>query len=228
MRSTVLLFDIDGTLITTGGVGRYALEHAVALHLGRQRESFTFSFAGMTDPVILRQGLEQLGEVASEAAVEGIMSSYLTVLEEEVRLAHDYRTHPGVVEVLEAVSGLSGVAVGLGTGNIEAGARVKLERVGLNGYFSFGGYGSDSADRVELIRAGAQRGAGLLNRPLSECRVVIIGDTVRDVAAAHGIGGECLAVTTGGGTLADLKAVHPEHLVEDLTEPSVIPWLLQA
>ena len=117
------------------------------------------------------------------------------------------------------------LALGLGTGNVEAGARAKLARVALDGAFAFGGFGDDHEDRALLVRAGAERGAARLDRPLDACRVVIIGDTPRDVAAARAIGAECLAVATGGATAEVLRAAEPTRLVADLTHPSVPAFL---
>ncbi len=226
-RPTVLLFDIDGTLITTGGTGRKAIERAVAETVGCPVQPFGFSFGGMVDPVIVRQGLEQLEVTPTEALIQSALSRYVGLLEEEVRVAAKFGVHVGVVEVLEAVSGQEGVAVGLGTGNLEAGARIKLERVRLNPYFAFGGFGSDAASRPELIRRGAQRGADSLGVPLEVCRLVIIGDTPKDIHAAHENGGECVAVSTGGVPADELQRCSPEFLFESLADPRAIPAILE-
>src|SRR5687767_5274768 len=95
-----------------------------------------------------------------------------------------YRVHAGIRESLDHLAGLTEVALGLGTGNIREGARLKLERVDIYSPFAFGGFGCDHEDRVQLIRRGAERGAQKLGLPMSECRVVVIGDTPKDVAAA--------------------------------------------
>jgi phosphoglycolate phosphatase-like HAD superfamily hydrolase len=116
----------------------------------------------------------------------------------------------------------AGAALGLGTGNIRAGARAKLERVGLFERFAFGGFGDDSENRTELLRVGAERGARALDVSLSECRVVVIGDTPRDVAAAHGIGALCVAVATGGSTAAELVASAADHVFDNLAQPGAL------
>ena len=224
---TVLLFDIDGTLITTGGVGRRAIERAVTEVLGLELTRFPFPFGGMVDPVIVSEGLRALGVEPSPQMVSEVLEHYIPVLEDEVRTATTYAVHEGVVEVLDAVSNLEGVAVGLGTGNIELGARVKLERVGLNPYFAFGGYGSDAAQRPALIGHGARLGADLLERPLDQCRLVIIGDTPRDVEAAHANGGECVAVSTGGSTFEELESAGPEYLFQTLAERGALEAILE-
>jgi phosphoglycolate phosphatase len=226
LRPTVLLFDIDGTLITTGGMGRSAIERAVAEELGRPRTKFSFPFGGMVDPVIVRQALQVLDVEPTEALIGRVLERYLRVLAEEVAVAPIYRVHDGVVSLLDQVSGIDGVAVGLGTGNMEAGARIKLERVALNSYFAFGGYGSDATSRPDLIQRGAQRGADRLGVPLAACRLVIIGDTLKDIHAAHENAGECVAVSTGGSSFEELKAHNPEHLFESLSDPRVLSAVL--
>ena len=109
--------------------------------------------------------------------------------------------------------------MGLGTGNIREGARVKLSRVGLFERFSFGGFGCDHEDRAALIRRGAERGAEQLGLPLSECRVVVIGDTPKDVAAALACGGECVGVGTGAIGRRSWWKQARRRAFEDLADP---------
>src|SRR3954463_6508141 len=173
MRPTVLLFDIDGTLLSSGGAGRKAIERAFFERYGRRDAFSKISFAGMTDRAIARAGILECGRECSESEIDAALDHYVRNLEEEVVKAENYRVHNGMPEALAAASAKSGVAVGLGTGNIRKGARVKLSRVNLHERFSFGGFGCDHEDRAELIRVGAQRGADALGAPLDECRVVI-------------------------------------------------------
>jgi phosphoglycolate phosphatase-like HAD superfamily hydrolase len=226
MRPTVLLFDVDGTLITTGGVGRRAVARALETRAPRARVDF--SFAGMTDRLIVRQALESGGEVASEAAIDAIIDHYLEVLVDEVARADEssYRIHPGMREAIAAAERTEGVAVGLGTGNVERGARIKLERVGISDRFGFGGFGCDAEDRAKLIRVGAERGAARLGVLRERCRVVVIGDTPRDVAAAKAIGAESLAVATGTVAHEELAACSPSHLFASLAAPGALASLL--
>jgi phosphoglycolate phosphatase-like HAD superfamily hydrolase len=118
-----------------------------------------------------------------------------------------------------------GAAVGLGTGNVREGARLKLGRVGLFEHFDFGGYGCDAEDRAEVIRIGAERGASALGRTLSECRVVVIGDTPKDVAAAQAIGAECVGVATGSYSVDALLACGATAAFSDLTAEGAWPAL---
>jgi phosphoglycolate phosphatase len=226
--ATILLFDVDGTLVSTGGAGRRAIERAVALGLGIPETGAGFSFAGMTDRAILRRLLQERGIEATEEALGAVLEVYPDVLREEVARAERYRVHPGMQACLEAVRVRPDRAVGLGTGNVERGARIKLERVGLNRFFAFGGFGCDAEERAELLQAGAARGARRLGRELADCRIVVVGDTPRDVAAAHAIGAECLALATGGASLDELAAADPDHLFENMDAPGAREVLLRA
>ena len=156
MRPTVVLFDIDGTLLTCGGAGRAAMERAFVDVLGRS-DTLDFPFGGMTDRAIARAGLTPGGAV-TEAKIDALIARYLLHLEEGVPRAERYRVLDGVSAVLDLLAPLAHVAVGLGTGNVEAGARIKLTRGALWGRFAFGGFGCDSEDRAELLACGARRG----------------------------------------------------------------------
>jgi phosphoglycolate phosphatase len=226
VRPTVLLFDIDGTLITTGGVGRRAMERAFEDEHG-SREACQFRFDGMTDRQIARQALTALGIEPTEAAIAKSLAYYLTLLAEEVARASDaeYRLHAGMTEALRAARE-RGHAIGLGTGNVLEGARIKLSRVGVFEQFAFGGFGSDAEDRTELIRHGAERGARHAGAPFAECRVVVIGDTPKDVVAARGIGAECIGVGTGRFTPEALLECGATHAFPSLGAPGALAALL--
>jgi phosphoglycolate phosphatase-like HAD superfamily hydrolase len=118
------------------------------------------------------------------------------------------------------------MAQGLGTGNVIEGARLKLEHVGLFEHFGFGGFGSDHELRVELIRVGAERGAQQLGRKREECRVVVIGDTPKDIDAARGIGAESLGVGTGSFSVTQLREHGATHAFDDLSTPGALAALL--
>jgi phosphoglycolate phosphatase len=223
----VLLWDIDGTLISAAGAGRRALDQVFAERFGRG-PFLEFPFDGMTDPAIIEAGLRAAGVAEDELAVEAalILAAYLAALRTTCAAANDFRVHAGVTAALQATAGRAGFAVGLGTGNVMVGARLKLERVGLATHFPFGGYGDDSGDRPTLLRVGAQRGAARLGVPVEACRVMVIGDTPRDIAAAQAIGAECTAVATGSYPLAALRAFEPTHAFATLTDPGVMDAIL--
>ncbi|QDG53786.1 HAD family hydrolase [Persicimonas caeni] len=221
---SIFLFDIDGTLISTAGAGRRAFERAFA-DLAGPGDHLEFSFAGMTDRSIARQGLVAAQLEATDEAIEAAIEAYLGFLPEFVDAADGYTIFSGVVELLDALGERTNAAIGLGTGNIERGARIKLARGGLNPHFDFGGFGCDAEDRAELIAAGARRGAERLGMALERCRVIVIGDTDRDIAAARAIGAECLGVATGGATVDELLSYGAHHGVEALTDPSAREFL---
>lgn len=227
MRPTVLLFDIDGTLISTGGAGRRAISRAFELLHNRADACTTFSFDGMTDRAIVRLGLAAIGVEATDANIDALLATYITCLGESVRSVPDanYIVHNGMRDAVEA-SLRAGAAVGLGTGNVREGARVKLERVGLFSKFTFGGFGDDHELRPELIRAGADRGAKQLDVKREDARVVIIGDTPKDVHAALAIGAECIGVSTGAHGIDELRDVGAKWAFNSLAEEGALKALL--
>lgn len=227
MHPTVYLFDIDGTLISADGAGRRSLERAFELRHGRA-DVLDFRFDGMTDPTILEQALTQLNFPSAEIEAEtrALIEVYLETLEHEIVASEHYRIHPGVSGVLDVLGTIPGVALGLGTGNVERGAAIKLRRGKLDKHFAFGGFGSDHGNRTELLRVGAERGARRLGKSVSECRIVVIGDTPRDIDAAQRIQAECLAVATGHYSVEELEACAPAVAVASLEDPRVQGWLL--
>jgi phosphoglycolate phosphatase-like HAD superfamily hydrolase len=228
MRPTVLLFDIDGTLITTGGAGRKAIVGAFQEAYGRPDACNHFSFSGMTDRAIVRLGLEHIGVSVTAAAIDTLLQRYVTLLEAEIEQIDDrrYRIHRGMREAIDA-GHARGFAVGLGTGNVRAGAMAKLRRVGLDQRFDFGGFGDDHELRPALIRIGAERGAATLGRQRSEVRVVVIGDTPKDIHAADAIGAECVAVSTGDHSIDRLRSAGATWAFDDLTAPGALEALLE-
>jgi phosphoglycolate phosphatase-like HAD superfamily hydrolase len=224
MRPTVLLFDIDGTLMDSGGAGRRSIERAFARRHGRPDACAHLRFGGMTDRAIARAGLTAIGLEPTPAAIDDLLAAYLLALAEELP-ASSAVVCRGVEAALDAASA-AGAAVGLGTGNLHDGARLKLSRVGLFERFSFGGFGSDHEHRAALLAVGARRGAAALGFAVEEVRVVVVGDTPKDVAAAHEMGAECLAVATGSFSLDDLAASAPAHVFRDLAEPGALAALL--
>lgn len=225
MRPTVYLFDVDGTLIRTGGAGRRALLRTFGRVFGREDAFDAFSFGGMTDRAIVRAGLLAIDIEPTEERIDEILVSYLDVLTDEVENAPTYDLHEGMAAALDAIEETPH-ALGLGTGNIREGARIKLTRVELFERFSFGGFGSDSEDRNELIRVGAQRGAQQLGVALEACRVVIVGDTPKDIEAARAVGGESVAVATGSYSRADLVTAGATWAFDSLASPNALPTLL--
>ncbi len=223
----MLLFDIDGTLVSFRGVGRRAFERAFQREHGRPDAAASLRFDGGTDRGITRLALEGIGVDASDPLIDALLVTYLDELraELEVSAPETYQVHRGVAEALGAARE-RGLALGIGTGNIEAAARLKLEHVGLSLHFGFGGFGSDHELRPELIRVGAERGAQSLGRALSDCRVVVIGDTPKDVDAARGIGAEAIGVGTCSFGAQQLLEHGATCAFDDLTAPGALAALL--
>jgi len=218
--------DIDGTMLRSHGTGRTSFRAAAKELFGRD-DVFEFGFSGLTDRLIARRGLDGCGLEATEERIVSFLAHYESLM--DARRAETWQADllPGVVEFLDAIQAQEHIAVGIGTGNTEVGASVKLGWVGLWERFDFGGYGNDHEDRGELIRMGAERGAGGLGVGISECRVVIVGDSIPDVQAAHTVAGECLAVCTGWTSEEDLRQAGANHIVEDLTDPTAIQFILK-
>jgi len=225
MTPAVLLFDIDGTLLHAGGAGRRAVARVFGERFERREVFDDVRFHGMTDRAIVRGGLVRAGLAADEAAIDAICTAYLAALAEEVPRAVDFRVMPGVAALLDALARRPGLAVGLGTGNLRDGARIKLEHAGLYHHFAFGGFGCDAEDRAALLRIGAERGAGHLGIGLDACRIVVIGDTPKDVAAAQAIGAESVAVETSGFRAPELLAAGATWAFPDLAVDGVLTAL---
>lgn len=219
-QRAILLFDIDGTLIDCGGAGRTAMERAFDAIHRRPDAVETIAFGGMTDPAIMRQGLTVLGIEPSQPGIESLLEAYLTALAQALEETPRFRVLPDVEATLDRAA-RAGHAIGLGTGNVKRGADLKLTRASIWGRFAFGGFACDAEDRAELLRMGAQRGKA----HASHERVVIIGDTPRDVAAALAIGAECLAVATGRFGMKELSAAGPTLTVRDLADPAALEFL---
>jgi len=223
-RPTVLLFDVDGTLVSCGGAGRAAMKAALR-ELAPSDAALDFPFAGGTDRAIARRALAGSGLDDDDASIERFLARYLSHLPAQLETSAAYRILDGVAAILDALEGLERYAIGLGTGNVERGARLKLARGGLDARFEFGGFGSDHEERPRLIAAGAARGAARLGRSVDACRVVVIGDTLRDVDAALAIGAECVGVGTGPCTAAELREAGATIAFDDLRAPEVLAAL---
>jgi phosphoglycolate phosphatase-like HAD superfamily hydrolase len=218
-EAKLVLFDIDGTLIETGGAGARSWSWAFERVFGAKVDIAEHSTAGMTDPAIGRVTFaEAIGHDPSPEELTRLMAAYQAVLPDFVASSPGYRVLEGVRELLDRLS-QAGVALGLTTGGLEAVAHAKLGRAGLNRYFLVGGYGSDSEDRVALTRAGIERGERLLGRRLGEREVFVVGDTPLDVAAAEGAGAVSVGVASGRYDVAELRAAGPDYVLASLAEP---------
>jgi phosphoglycolate phosphatase-like HAD superfamily hydrolase len=218
-RPRAVLFDIDGTLISTGGAGarswRYAFNelHGIPADIGE------FTDAGMTDPVVARLTFKAaVGHDPSPIELATVLAAYLDRLPFEVEHSDRYRVLDGAEELLPRL-GRGGILLGITSGAVEAAAHIKLSRAGFNRYFPFGGYGSDSADRVELTKRAIEKGGCLLGEKLDPATVFVVGDTPKDVEAAHGAGCVAVATATGHYSREQLEATGAEFVLDSLREP---------
>lgn len=217
-RPIAVLFDIDGTLLATGGAGAVAWRRAFEELYGIPADIGAFSDAGMTDPDVARRTFaETLGREASARELARLMAVRLEHLPLAVAQSAGYRVLAGVEATLELLT-RDGYLVGLTTGGTDAAARFKLARAGLNRYFPFGGFGSDSAHRVALTRRAIERAEVLYGRPLDPRRCLVVGDTPLDIAAARGVGAVSVAVASGHFGPAELRAAGADHVLTSLEE----------
>jgi phosphoglycolate phosphatase len=213
-----VLFDIDGTLLHTGGAGAIAWQRAFAELYDVEANIAEHTHAGMTDPEITEIVFrEVIGREGTEEERGQAIAAYLGHLEEAVAESDGYRVMPGIDELLPRLTG-QGVLLGIVTGNVEAAARIKLARGDLNRYFAFGGYGSDSRDRTELTKRALERGAEVGGGPLGGSAAIAVGDTPRDVGAGHGAGIRVVGVATGSYTVAQLRDAGADWAIQDVTE----------
>lgn len=200
-----VLFDIDGTILVTGGAGGGAWQRAFAELYGVEANVAERTDAGMTDPeiaaIVFREAIGREGSPEERAKAIGC---YLKHLPDTVAESPGYRLMPGVEALLDRLID-GGLLLGLVTGNIEAAAHIKLSRAGLNRFFSFGGYGSDSSDRTEVTRAALARGELVSGGALQDGACIAVGDTPRDVIAGHGAGIKVVGVATGNYAVEELS-----------------------
>ncbi|MBI4446324.1 MAG: HAD family hydrolase [Acidobacteria bacterium] len=213
----LILFDIDGTLLLTGGAGSKALARALHEIYGLANGMEAIKPDGKTDPMIVREALERHGNRAGENDFERLFSRYLSYLEEELQQSRSFKVLPGVAECLAQLHQQPDLLLGLATGNLEVGARLKLRQAGLDTYFSYGGYASDSENRTELIRIAIERGAAKA-APRSHQVAFVVGDTPRDIIHGREAGARTIAVATGSYNIAQLTECHPDLVIENLTE----------
>ncbi|MDE2038947.1 MAG: HAD family hydrolase [Elusimicrobia bacterium] len=215
----VLLFDVDGTLIRAGGAGRGALDAACRRLYGKRNACSQVSLAGRTDLWNFRQAfLRSVGRKPTAAELERLHRAYLESLPRHIKKAlrdNAYVLPKGVRGLLKRLSREKDVLLGLGTGNMERGARLKLEPSGLNAYFLFGGYGSDAFHRPTLLKRAVRRARALASCPIRDEDVFVIGDTPLDVAAGKKAGYKTIGVGTGFSRWEDLVASRPDHLARD-------------
>jgi phosphoglycolate phosphatase len=228
MRPTLVLFDIDGTLVDTGGAGRLGLEASFRSVFGVQDIETPASrvrFGGKTDPTIISDIARHAGIAAGEveARYAELQDAYLRALRNELSVPNERRrVLPGVAPLLANLASRPDVFLGLVTGNIEEGARVKLDAFGLNHYFVDGGFSSDHPERGEIARIAHQKLSRRAGFRFPAERVMVIGDTELDVSCARDNGFRAIAVASGSSSEDELRAARPDAVFPDLTDASAV------
>lgn len=215
----VLLFDLDWTLIYTGGAGVRALNYAYQSIYGKADGAKGVTLDGKTDPAICREMISvHEKRQAKELEIRVLCDKYLQQLAIEVPKSPGFRIMPGIPALLDRLAAHSDVLLALGTGNLKRGAEIKLERPGFWKYFPVGGFSDDSEARPDVLRAAVRRAEKHAGRSFASSEVIVIGDTVHDIHAARAIGAAVLAVACGPTKSDVLAAQKPDHLFDDLSD----------
>jgi phosphoglycolate phosphatase len=216
----LVLFDIDGTLVHTGGAGTAAFTKTFATEFNLHHGTERMKFAGRTDVSLVREFFRFHGLDETPGHFRQFFERYIFYLDHIVAQSTG-DTCPGVFKLLHDLRALpQAPRLGLLTGNIQLGAEIKLRRFGLWDYFEFGGFADDHEERDHIAAAAFARGRRLLGKDLEPEEVVVIGDTPWDIRCGRFIGAKVLAVATGGSQLAELLGHKPDWAVPDLTHIS--------
>lgn len=216
----LLLFDVDGTLVMARGAGRGAFMTALYAVYGTAGGVETYDFRGKTDPRIVFDLMAAAGfdDAAVRARLDAFFARYVQDLETLLADGARVTVLPGVADLVRRLSARDDAIVGLLTGNIEAGARIKLRSTGLLPFFRVGAYGSDDIDRRRLPAIACERARALVGHEFPFERVTIIGDTPLDVDCARACGALAVAVATGFHPADELAACAPDFLFTDLAD----------
>jgi phosphoglycolate phosphatase len=221
----LVLFDIDGTILHSGGAGRDAMEYALATVFGTAGDS-SMRYDGKTDKQIVRESMRAAGisDTEIDAHMEQVVSLYVATLPS--RLGDPERhvgLYPGVAELIAAVHARDDSVLGLLTGNVESGARLKLAAVGLDfEQFRINAFGSDNEVRGALPAIAHRRMQDVFGVTLGGRDVVVIGDTPADISCGRALGARAIAVATGSYSVNELKAHHPYAVFQDLSDTDAV------
>lgn len=217
-RPLAALFDIDETLVHTGGSGARSWAFAFQKLHGVEADIGKHTSAGETDPEVGSKTFEAvMGRRPSPTEMSRLYAEYLLHLADDIWISKEYRVFDGVEETLTQLIE-AGVVLGVVSGAMEGAARTKMMPGNLNRYFVFGGYGSDSPDRVELTRLAIGKASKLCGRELTKDEVLVVGDTPRDMEAAAGAGATGIGVATGHFTVEELKSAGAAVALSSLKE----------
>ncbi|MFA7255431.1 MAG: HAD family hydrolase [Candidatus Omnitrophota bacterium] len=215
----LLLFDIDGTLLLTGGAGKVAFEEAFEEIFEIPNAWKDLDPHGKTDPAIFDEvAMRELGRLLTPGEFDLLMERYEEIFEERIQQSPRFELMPGVVEILEHLSRDPNIFLALATGNFERAGRMKLSRGGVEHYFLTGGFGNDARERDQILLAAVAFSEELAREHFEKDRIYVIGDTEYDIAAAKKAGLRSIAVLTNGRTRSHFEKDPPNHILEDLTD----------
>ena len=227
----VALFDIDSTLLSTRGAGRAAFAETFRAEFGIERVEGEISFAGRSDRAIVRDVLAGYGIEDDPGTWERFLKGYLQRLERTLA-ARRGGLLPGVLPLLVAIRERSDIAMGIVTGNVAAGARLKLAHYGIDSFFDFGGYGDHHTDRGGIAADAMDAANDFLRAAHRQSAVpaltTVIGDTPEDVRCARAVAAKAVAVATGDSSLAELTAAAPDRTFADLTDRDAVLAIITA
>lgn len=212
----LLLFDIDGTLITSGGAGEWALRDAMRSRFGVEEDLGGILLAGATDKKIAVAMLEKNGLEPSPENITALLDEYLSHLESRMP-KHQGRILPGMIELLKVLSTREEAVLALLTGNVIRGAEIKLAHYGVWHHFEFGAFADDHHDRNELGKFARARAFERHGIDFPPDRIYVIGDTPRDIECGRAIGAKTVAIATGHYTLQELATHAPDFLFQDFS-----------
>jgi len=223
----IVLFDIDGTILRTNGAGTRAANRAFEIIYGISEAMTKIDAAGKTDPIILKEiFMNELKRDYSFDEARELYKLYVPFLEEETRKSVT-TVMPGIPDLLENLSLRDDLLLGVATGNIEQGAWIKLKSAGLDHHFRFGGFGSDSHNREELILKALERGRDHLDENIAILKTFVIGDTPFDINHGRAAGAVTVAVATGSYSRAQLEEHEPDFLFDDLTDLKTVTAIFE-
>lgn len=217
-KPVAVLFDVDETLVHTGGAGAASWKAAFDRLHGVPADIGEHTSAGETDPEVGAATFRGvLGRDPTRAEMTQLYAAYLRHLAGAIWASETYRVLPGAQDLLVALAD-AGVLLGVVSGAMEGAARIKLTPANLNRFFVFGAYGSDSPNRTEVTRLAIDKAAALHGEKIRSDQVFVVGDTPHDVSAAHEAGAVAVAVASGHYDAGQLRAARPEHVLDSLRD----------
>lgn len=216
MSKRLLLWDIDGTLLHTGRAGAHALSRIVREEFGAEDDLSDIEFAGKTDRAIMRDILSKYGKPIDDESVRPFTEKYIARLPNELPRRDGY-VLPGIRELLTKLRTRPHIVLGLLTGNLERGAKLKLQHYGLAEFFDFGAFADDHHDRNELGAFARERAREKHGHDFDAADIDVIGDTGHDIACGKAFGARTIAVATGSWSRERLAQHAPDFLFDDFS-----------